>query len=171
VRAIALEDPMSGPLLQELPVPEPKATEILVSVRASSVNTVDRAIATGGLLASVEHGFPVVLGHDFAGLVDRVGRDTTLFAEGDEAFGFITRSRRDAVSGTWADYIVVPENRFVARKLATLGFVQSGEFPNRLLGPAQTGCRLRYGETPWRSVSATISTRLFAPSLARMWEM
>jgi NADPH2:quinone reductase len=129
VRAIALDDPLSGPRLRELPIPEPQATEILVNVRASSVNSLDRAIATGGLLASMEHEFPVVLGHDFAGVVDRVGSDATLFAEGDEVFGFVTRPRLDARSGTWADYIVVPQDRFVARKPATLGFVQSGALP------------------------------------------
>jgi NADPH:quinone reductase-like Zn-dependent oxidoreductase len=77
----------------------------------------------------MEHDFPVVLGHDFAGVVDRIGSDATLFSEGDEVFGFVTRPRLDAGSGTWADYIVVPEDRFVARKPATLGFVQSGALP------------------------------------------
>lgn len=129
MRAIALDEPRSEPRLRQLPIPEPQATEILVNVRASSVNGIDRAIASGGLLASVEHEFPVVLGHDFAGVVDRVGSDTTLFSEGDEVFGFVTRPRLDAGSGTWADYIVVPENRFVARKPATLGFLQSGALP------------------------------------------
>jgi NADPH:quinone reductase len=129
VRAIALNDALSGPRLRELPIPEPKATEIRVNVRASSVNGIDRAIATGGLLASMEHEFPIVLGHDFAGVVDHVGSDTTLFSEGDEVFGFVTWPRLDAGSGTWADYIVVPEDRLVARKPATLGFVQSGALP------------------------------------------
>jgi NADPH:quinone reductase len=58
-----------------------------------------------------------------------VGPGTTLFSEGDEVFGFVTRPRLDAGSGTWADYIVVPEDRFVARKPATLGFLQSGALP------------------------------------------
>jgi NADPH2:quinone reductase len=129
VRAIALDGPLSGLRLCELPIPEPKATEILVNVRASSVNGIDRAISAGGLLGSMEHEFPVVLGHDFAGVVDRIGRDTTLFSEGDEVFGFVARPRLDAGSGTWADYIVVPEDRFVARKPATLGFLQSGALP------------------------------------------
>jgi NADPH:quinone reductase len=129
VRAIVLDDRLSGPRLRELPVPEPKAGEVLVHVRASSVNDIDRAIAAGGLLASMEHEFPVVLGHDFAGVVDRVGSGTTLFSEGDEVFGFLTRPRLDAASGTWADYIVVPQDRFIARKPATLGFVQSGVLP------------------------------------------
>lgn len=129
MRAIALDDPLSGPRLRELPIPAPKATEILVNVRASSVNSIDRAIATGGLLASLDHEFPVVLGHDFAGVVDRIGSGTTLFSEGDEVFGFVTRPRLDAGSGSWADYIVVPEDCFVARKPATLGFVQSGALP------------------------------------------
>jgi NADPH:quinone reductase-like Zn-dependent oxidoreductase len=129
MRAIALDDALSGPRLLELPIPEPKATEILVNVRASSINGIDRALATGALLASMEHQFPVVLGHDFAGVVARVGGETTLFSEGDEVFGFVSRPMLDAGSGSWADYIVVPEDHFVARKPATLGFVQSGALP------------------------------------------
>jgi NADPH2:quinone reductase len=138
MRAIVLKDRFSGPRLCELPVPEPKAAEILVDVRASSVNAMDRAIASGDFPESVEYEFPVLLGHDFAGVVDRVGSDTTLFSEGDQVFGFVARPRLDVGSGTWAEYIVVPEDRFVARKPATFGFVQSGALP--LAGVAALMC-------------------------------
>jgi NADPH:quinone reductase-like Zn-dependent oxidoreductase len=129
VRAIALERDGRGPRLRELPRPEPRAGELLVSVRASSVNGIDRAIALDGLLTGKEHEFPVVLGHDFAGVVERTASDVGLFEEGDDVFGFVFTPKRDARSGTWADYIVVPQDRFVARKPASLGFVHAGALP------------------------------------------
>jgi NADPH:quinone reductase-like Zn-dependent oxidoreductase len=93
------------------------------------VNGLDDALARGRLLAEKEHEFPVVLGHDFAGVVERTGEQVTRYQEGDEVYGFVTRPKLDARSGTWADYIVVPEDRFVARKPSSLGFIESGALP------------------------------------------
>ena len=106
---IALDSADSGPVSASCRIPEPRADELLVSVRASSVNGIDRAIALGRLLATTEHEFPVVLGHDFAGVVERMGRDVATFWEGDEVYGFAYTPKLDARSGTWADCIVVPE--------------------------------------------------------------
>jgi NADPH:quinone reductase-like Zn-dependent oxidoreductase len=129
VRAVTLDDSLGEPRLRELPIPEPRPNQILVSVRASSVNGIDRGIATGSLRGSIKHEFPLVLGHDFAGVVESIGSSTTLFSEGDEVFGFVARPKLDAGSGTWAEYIVVEEHRFVARMPTALGFVQSGALP------------------------------------------
>src|SRR2546427_265176 len=109
VRGSLLRAPIAGPSPPSCRIPEPRADELLVSVRASSVNGIDRAIALGRLLATTEHEFPVVLGHDFAGVVERMGRDVATFWEGDEVYGFAYTPKLDARSGTWADCIVVPE--------------------------------------------------------------
>src|SRR5215207_4579727 len=69
MKAIALDALGAPPALREdLPAPRPAAGEVLVRVRASSVNPVDNAIAAGMLSdMGVEHEFPVVLGRDYAG--------------------------------------------------------------------------------------------------------
>jgi NADPH:quinone reductase len=77
MRAIVLESFDSSPALREVPTPQIAPNEDLVRVRASSVNPVDGAIAAGMMSAMVEHEFPVVLGRDYAGVVEQAGSDVT----------------------------------------------------------------------------------------------
>ena len=70
MRAVVLDDYDSGPRLAEIPAPAPGAGEILVSVRAASINGFDLFVASGAAKGMMEHRFPVVLGRDFAGVVE-----------------------------------------------------------------------------------------------------
>ena len=63
----------SGLALRDLPKPEPAADELLVRVHASSINPFDVLFAAGALRGMMEYDFPVVLGRDFAGVVEGVG--------------------------------------------------------------------------------------------------
>jgi NADPH:quinone reductase-like Zn-dependent oxidoreductase len=127
MRAITLEGFEGGPTLRDLPVPEPGATEVLVRVHASSVNGMDAAVASGMLKGMMEYEFPVTLGRDFAGVVERVGSAVTRYSPGDEVFGFV--SKPTLHDGTWADYVVLPEDMFLARKPAALSFAEAGALP------------------------------------------
>jgi NADPH2:quinone reductase len=73
MRAITLESFDSSPALREAPTPQIAPNEVLVRVHASSVNPVDGAIAAGMMSGMVEHEFPVVLGRDYAGVVEQGG--------------------------------------------------------------------------------------------------
>jgi NADPH2:quinone reductase len=111
MRAIILDDFDSSPgLRQDLPAPTPADNEVLVRVSASSVSPVDNSVATGMLKDMVEHEFPVVLGRDFAGVVEEVGSEVSGLSEGDEVFGFITGLSPTVHDGTWAELIAVPES-------------------------------------------------------------
>ncbi len=127
MRAITLDSFDSGPTLHDLPAPEPGSTEVLVRVHASSVNGMDAAVASGMLKGMMEYEFPVTLGRDFAGVVERVGSDVMRYSEGDEVFGFIAKPTLH--DGTWAEYVLVPEDMFLARKPATLSFAEAGALP------------------------------------------
>jgi NADPH:quinone reductase-like Zn-dependent oxidoreductase len=106
--------------------PEPKADEVLIAVRASSLNFADVATITGrpALIRTVsglrrpKHPVP---GKDVAGVVEAVGADVTDLRPGDEVFG-------EAVSGVWAQYVCVPA-KLVARKPANLTFEQAATLP------------------------------------------
>jgi NADPH:quinone reductase-like Zn-dependent oxidoreductase len=89
VKAVTLNDFDTAPVLREdLPAPIPAANEVLVRVHASSVNPADNSIAAGMLKQmGVEYEFPVILGRDYAGVVDQVGSDVTRFRVGDAVFG------------------------------------------------------------------------------------
>lgn len=129
---------------------ELKAHDILVRVRAVSVNPVDVKLRQH----SSAHGRLRVLGFDAAGVVHSVGTEVTLFAPGDEVFyaGAIDRP------GTNSDLHVVDE-RIVGRKPATLTFAEAaamplttitaweGLFDKLKLGPTSRGTLLVIGAT------------------------
>ena len=112
--------------LREISKPVPADDELLVRVRASSVNPVDWHMLTGvPYVARVQAGLRKprreVLGVDFAGTVEAVGRDVTRFQPGDEVFG--------ARNGAFAEYVCVCEERAVAAKPANLTFEQAAAGP------------------------------------------
>ncbi|MGH3112204.1 MAG: alcohol dehydrogenase catalytic domain-containing protein, partial [Gaiellaceae bacterium] len=110
MKAITLDELGTQPALHtDLPSPKPGRNEVLVRVRASSVNPVDNAIAGGMLKDMVEHEFPITLGRDYAGVIEQTGADVTRLTVGDEVFGFIGAMNPTVRDGTWAELIVVPE--------------------------------------------------------------
>lgn len=98
-------------------VPRPGARDLLVDVRAVSVNPVDTKVRAGN---SGER----ILGFDAAGTVVATGGEVTRFAVGDEVYyaGDITRP------GTNAQFHVVDE-RIVGHKPASLSFAEAAAMP------------------------------------------
>src|SRR5215203_897939 len=109
MRAIVLEGFDSSPALREVPTPQIAPNEVLVRVRASSANPVDGAIAAGMMSGMVEHEFPVVLGRDYAGVVEQAGSDVTRYAEGEEVYGFSPAANPTVHEGIFVDDMVATE--------------------------------------------------------------
>ena len=128
MRAIALESFDSDPALQEIATPQIAPNEVLVGVRASSVNPIDNAIASGMLKDMVEHEFPIVLGRDFAGVVEQAGSDVRGLSVGDEVFGFIPGMGPTVHNGSWAELIAVPES-VATRKPDDIDAASAGAAP------------------------------------------
>ncbi|MGW7104099.1 NADP-dependent oxidoreductase [Streptomyces sp. NPDC054838] len=85
--AFAVEAFGEPPALRELPVPEPGPGEVLIKVRAASVNPIDWKIASGQFARpGVAFTFPLVLGFDVAGQVTAAGAGAP-FEVGAEVFG------------------------------------------------------------------------------------
>jgi NADPH:quinone reductase-like Zn-dependent oxidoreductase len=110
--------------LGETEVPSIGAGDVLVRVRATSVNTPDWATVTGvPYILRVGSGLRrprrPVRGSDIAGVVEAVGRQVTDLAPGDEVFGF-TRTR----TGAFAQYAVASATQIV-RKPAALTFADA----------------------------------------------
>ncbi|RJL27176.1 NADP-dependent oxidoreductase [Bailinhaonella thermotolerans] len=112
MRAVAFGGFGERPELTDLPVPEPGPGEVLVEVRASTVNGFDLAVLGGYLKGAQEHEFPVVLGKDFAGVVAAVGEGVESPAVGQEVFGVVMRPTLG--QGAFAEYVVVPAAHGVA---------------------------------------------------------
>ena len=105
----------------ELPVPQPTGRDLLVEVRAISVNPVDTKIRKNVAPAD---GQAKVLGWDAAGVVKAVGPDVTLFKPGDAVWyaGDLTRA------GTNSELHLVDE-RIVGHKPHNLDFAQAAALP------------------------------------------
>ena len=115
MRAFTLDEFDSPPRLRDdLPEPSPADDQVLVRVQASSANPVDNAIAAGMLNGMVEHTFPVVLGRDYAGVVEQVGSAVSGYAPGDEVFGMLTHADPTVQAGTWTDLIALTEAKSIA---------------------------------------------------------
>ncbi|MEV0720144.1 zinc-binding dehydrogenase [Asanoa sp. NPDC050611] len=89
-RALAVAGRDQSPAVLEVPVPNPGPGQIRVAVEAASVNGIDAATGAGLLWDSVPHHFPVVLGRDFAGTVERVGPGVASIRPRDRVAGVIT---------------------------------------------------------------------------------
>jgi zinc-binding alcohol dehydrogenase family protein len=103
----------------EKPAPGPR--DLLVAVKAVSVNPVDTKVRRR---RQGTDGKPVILGWDAAGVVEAVGSEVSLFRPGDEVFyaGSLTRD------GTNAEYHLVDE-RIVGLKPKSLGFAEAAALP------------------------------------------
>jgi NADPH:quinone reductase-like Zn-dependent oxidoreductase len=107
MRAIVISDFGAAPTQADLPQPQPEPGEVLVRVRASSLNGFDAATAAGMLKGMMEHRFPVVLGKDFAGTVEAVGDQVTRFTVGDGVFGVVMKPFLG--DGGLGEYVTVGE--------------------------------------------------------------
>ena len=105
----------------ELPDPTPGPRDLLVEVRAISVNPVDTKIRKRVQPEAGEH---QVLGWDAAGVVRAVGSEVTLFKAGDEVFYAGALDRPGANSE-----LHLVDERIVGRKPTTLGFAAAAALP------------------------------------------
>jgi NADPH:quinone reductase-like Zn-dependent oxidoreductase len=109
--------------LVDVDKPAPADDEVLVRVRASSVNPAEWYGMTGLLVARTQAGLRKPkeprLGTDFAGVVEAVGSNVEDFKPGDEVFGGRT--------GAFAEYVSV--RNAIARKPANISFEQAAAVP------------------------------------------
>jgi NADPH:quinone reductase-like Zn-dependent oxidoreductase len=104
-------DGITSLTLADVPQPELRPGDVLIAMRAASVNPVDAKIAQGYARARMELKFPHVLGRDGSGVVSKVGGDVRDFAAGDEVYGVGDQTRW----GTHAQFVAI-DAATVARK-------------------------------------------------------
>src|SRR6266568_4711776 len=113
-----------GVQMREVPEPGVGAHDVLVEVRAASVNLLDAKIRDGEFKQILPYRVPFVLGHDVAGVVVRAGPAVRSFAPGDEVYA---RPGQDHI-GTFAELAAVHQDD-LARKPATLTMEESAALP------------------------------------------
>ncbi len=112
--------------LKEVEKPTPKAGEVLVCVRATTLNRTDcgfRKPEYGYIIRPI-HGFlkprKQVLGTEFAGEVEAVGDGVTSFKLGDQVFGLSTYK-----FGAHAEYLCMPENGSITHKPTSMSYEEA----------------------------------------------
>ena len=98
----SLSDDLSGVSLSEIEISEPKDQEILIEVKAASVNFPDLLMTQGKYQHKPD--IPFVLGMEGSGIVKEIGTEVKKFEIGDEVtFG-------SWGNGAFSEFVVVPEN-------------------------------------------------------------
>ena len=124
MKALAIRRYKAPMEMMELPVPRPGPGDLLVRVRAASVNPVDYKIRDGGVKVMIPYSFPLILGNDLAGDVEAVGPGVTKFKVGDAIFSRLDKDRIGAI----AEYALVRESA-AAKKPVRLDYVQAASVP------------------------------------------
>jgi NADPH2:quinone reductase len=109
----------------DIPRPKPEGRDLLVEVRAVSVNPVDYKVASGGGPGGAPDTDAIkVVGYDAAGVVVETGQEARLFKPGDEVFYAGSVGRQ----GANMEFHLVDE-RIVGRKPRTLDFAAAAALP------------------------------------------
>lgn len=108
----------------EMPDPQLQEDDVLVQIHAASVNLLDSKIRDGEFKGILPYRLPLILGHDVAGVVVRVGPRVHRFKPGDEVY-----SRPDDFRiGAFAELIAIKEDS-LAIKPATLTMEEAASIP------------------------------------------
>src|SRR4029453_8000166 len=105
--------------LEDVARPQPAEDEVLIRVVAASINPVDVAIRKG-YLAELVGNFPIILGRDAAGIVEKVGNKVAKYKAGDPVFAFFTLKDE----GGYAEFVTAKEDE-LAPKSGTVSFAQA----------------------------------------------
>lgn len=128
--------------LREIAKPAPKDGEILIRIRATRVNYGDMLARKFGSITTKEFNMPgifllptrlefgirkpkkYILGSEFSGEVESVGKDVKRFKVGNAVFGY-----RGPSFGAYAEYLCMPESGLVTHKPANMSFEEAALIP------------------------------------------
>ncbi|MEL0613691.1 zinc-dependent alcohol dehydrogenase family protein [Marinomonas arenicola] len=150
MKAMTIKEFGDSSVFQAADLAKPEVTEghLVIKVVATSVNTVDMMIRQMGTdLGPLAPQLPGVLGMDFAGTVEAVGKDVTGFAVGDQVFG--CAGGLGELQGALAEYILA-DAKLVAHKPKSISMREAAALP--LVGITAYEGLIRAGIQPGQNV-------------------
>src|SRR5450631_970952 len=122
MKAIRLLEYGGQLVFDDAPTPTIARDEILVKVKSTAVNHLDLVKASGAARQILPIDLPWIPGHEFSGVVERVGSDVAPWAPGDAVFGANGRG------AAYAEYLAV-KPAAIARKPSNLSFEEAASVP------------------------------------------
>ncbi|MFB8374708.1 NADP-dependent oxidoreductase [Paenibacillus taichungensis] len=110
--------------VRDIPVPEITDHEVLVKVKAAAVNHLELLIATGSVKLIQDYAFPLTLGNELTGVVEKIGKNVTGFRVGDAIY---TRLPLQKI-GAFAEYAAIHADA-IAHLPGNLDFVTGAAAP------------------------------------------
>jgi NADPH:quinone reductase-like Zn-dependent oxidoreductase len=108
----------------EIPEPNVGQNDVLVDIKAASINPLDLMLANGDFRQLLKYRLPLVLGHDLSGVVIEIGEKVEGFKVGDEVYS----RPRDFKTGTFAERISV-DQADIALKPTSLSHAEAASLP------------------------------------------
>ncbi len=111
--------------LKDVPKPYPKDNEVLVKIHATTVNRTDCGFRKPEyfivrLISGLFKPRKTILGTEFAGVIEAIGKDVKTFTIGESVFGLSTFN-----FGTHAQYICIPENKSITTKPNNMSYEEA----------------------------------------------
>ncbi|WP_443946442.1 NADP-dependent oxidoreductase [Pedobacter sp. AW1-32] len=110
--------------LADVLVPQVKDKDVLIEIHAAGLNLLDAKIKSGEFKLILPYKLPLVLGHDVAGVVTKIGKNVKKFKVGDEVYS----RPADFNIGTFAEFIAIDE-KDVAFKPKNLTMEEAASVP------------------------------------------
>lgn len=96
--------------IREISTPIPEGDEVLVKIMTAAVNPLDNMIIRGEVKLIVPYAMPLVMGNEFAGVVEKTGKNAVRFKPGDRVYGRMPLKK----IGAFAEYAAVKETALAA---------------------------------------------------------
>lgn len=110
--------------IRNISIPKIGDNEVLVKVIAASINPIDLKTMAGDMRFLLNYKLPLVIGSDFSGIVEKVGKNVHSYKPGDSVYGRVLKNQ----IGTFAEYLAVDQTA-IALKPESLSFEQAAAVP------------------------------------------
>jgi len=105
------ENPKKALAIVNSPIPQPQDDEVLVRIKAASINPIDARMRAGygRVIFSKKANLPITLGRDFSGTIEALGASVKNYSLGDTVFGVVNPFRPEGIKhGSHAEFTCVP---------------------------------------------------------------
>lgn len=110
--------------VNDIPIPDIGDNEVLVKVKAAAVNHLELLIATGSVKLIQDYAFPLVLGNELTGVIEKAGKNVQEFKVGDAIYSRLPLHK----IGAFAEYAAISADA-IGHLPANLDFVTGAAAP------------------------------------------